>query len=515
MDDIQGSPIDHRPLLARLAPFIIIVVFVTASRALYFGDPVVGIDEQFYLVVADKWLNSGLIPYVDIWDRKPIGIFLIYAPAVLLFKNPIIGYQVLGLFSVLATCAVVYRMGSWFGGRFISLAAALFYAAILMLWSGAGGQTPVFYNLPIALGAYLILRLIHKSDIRGTAVAGSLLGASLLFGLALQIKYVCVVEICFLCVLGLVALIKDQRLSLTKATSLAVAMIFCGLLPTLIAGGAYAMIGHWPEFWFANFESIFAKKTWRFTPAMYVLSLLSTLVYCIVFWIFTGYALARGLKDRPTTNGYPLLITGLVGWLAAAVAGALILGNPILHYFLPAAAPLAVLSAIGLARIAEREATTSTSAVMRARQLLAVVMAASVIATTIIYLQTTARRGADQVYPIAGYMNEHLNGGCPYVFDDFPILYFLTHCNAPSIYAFPNHLIETAERHALTIDSLTELKRVLDQQPPMIFVRRPFAEEFSAEAIATLEAALSDNYELGKRFPAFRQEFDIYLRKSR
>ena len=51
-------------------------------------------------------MPTGLLPYVDIWDRKPVGIFILYAPAVLWFKDAVIGYQVLGLISVLATCAV-------------------------------------------------------------------------------------------------------------------------------------------------------------------------------------------------------------------------------------------------------------------------------------------------------------------------------------------------------------------------------------------------------------------------
>src|SRR5437868_13571077 len=101
----------------------LIRAFVIVLRLLYFGDPAVNIDEQFYLVVADKWFNHGLLPYVDIWDRKPVGIFLIYAPAVLWFKDAVIGYQVLGVVAVLATCAVVYRIGLWFG-RPVALASA-------------------------------------------------------------------------------------------------------------------------------------------------------------------------------------------------------------------------------------------------------------------------------------------------------------------------------------------------------------------------------------------------------
>src|SRR5271168_2846811 len=47
-------------------------------RAQTFNNPVLGFDEQFYLLVGDRMLD-GAVPYVDIFDRKPIGLFLIYA----------------------------------------------------------------------------------------------------------------------------------------------------------------------------------------------------------------------------------------------------------------------------------------------------------------------------------------------------------------------------------------------------------------------------------------------------
>ena len=54
-----------------------LLAFAFLVRAQTFGNPVLGFDEQFYLLVGDRMLH-GAIPYVDIFDRKPIGLFLIY-----------------------------------------------------------------------------------------------------------------------------------------------------------------------------------------------------------------------------------------------------------------------------------------------------------------------------------------------------------------------------------------------------------------------------------------------------
>src|SRR3712207_9540139 len=40
-------------------------------RAPFLGNPVIGSDEQFYILVGDRLLH-GLLPYVDVWARKPV-----------------------------------------------------------------------------------------------------------------------------------------------------------------------------------------------------------------------------------------------------------------------------------------------------------------------------------------------------------------------------------------------------------------------------------------------------------
>ena len=41
------------------------------TRVACIGDPALHMDEEFYLLVADR-IWQGALPYVDIWDLKPI-----------------------------------------------------------------------------------------------------------------------------------------------------------------------------------------------------------------------------------------------------------------------------------------------------------------------------------------------------------------------------------------------------------------------------------------------------------
>ena len=51
---------------------------------------------------------EGAVPYVDMWDRKPIGLFLLYMPAAALpLTASIYAYQAMALAAVVATAALI------------------------------------------------------------------------------------------------------------------------------------------------------------------------------------------------------------------------------------------------------------------------------------------------------------------------------------------------------------------------------------------------------------------------
>ena len=101
--------------LATLPNWSILLLAAIAVRAIAFGNPVVHVDEEFYFVTAQRMLE-GAVPYVDIWDRKPIGLFLIYLPAAA-FGVPlgIWVYQLMALTSVVLTAMLIARLAGHAG----------------------------------------------------------------------------------------------------------------------------------------------------------------------------------------------------------------------------------------------------------------------------------------------------------------------------------------------------------------------------------------------------------------
>ena len=78
--------------MTRYHIWLILLLAAVALRLPDIGNPLVDLDEQMYLLVGRR-MWDGAIPYVDIWDRKPVGLFLIYAATQALPVDPVVAYH--------------------------------------------------------------------------------------------------------------------------------------------------------------------------------------------------------------------------------------------------------------------------------------------------------------------------------------------------------------------------------------------------------------------------------------
>lgn len=271
---------------------------------------------------------GGAIPYVDIWDRKPIGLFLIAAAARGLPGDPVVAYHLLALAAAAATAGLIATMARRHAGAAGALAAGLLYLVWLELLGGRGGQSPVFYDLAIVAAA-----LLTRDTIAGRRRAA--IPAMLLAGLALQIKPTAVFEGCFFGIALLGATWQRHR---NPARLAAAAALYAAsaLLPTIAAAAAYAGMGHGGAWWFATIESIFLRQA---TPGDPIAARLAGVA--VVLLVPAGLAI-RGLIVRPDRF--------LTGWLAVAVVGWLLVPPYFNHYALPLLVPIAVCAAAALDR---------------------------------------------------------------------------------------------------------------------------------------------------------------------
>ncbi len=428
--------------------WLILALVALALRLPDIGNPLVDLDEQMYLLVGQR-MWDGAIPYVDIWDRKPIGLFLIYAMSAALPFDPVVAYHLVALLAAFATAGVIALFVRQLGGSWSALAAGILYLVWLALIGGRGGQSPVFYDLPMVLAAWLAWQTL-MGERRGGAAA------MLLVGCALQIKPTTVFEGLFFGLVLLCASWHRHRTGARVARDAGV-YVLAALLPTLVAAGAYAAMGEGAAWWFANVQSIFLR---RLAPGDPIAARLAGTA--IVLLVPVGLAV-RGVVMR---QGAVRWFLG--GWLGSALLGWLLVPPYFNHYALPLLVPIAVAAGIALERSALRWLAGLAAALM-------------LWMSGYPHLGETAA-ARRQLSTLAAAFGQDRGHGCPFVFDAPPALYTAARACLPTRYPFPPHLVEPSEAGAIGVDPRRELARILGARPPAIAIGR--ADPLVAAVIA-------------------------------
>ena len=224
---------------------LFVALFVAAALALRcatFGNPNLGVDEQFYLLVGER-MHHGILPYVDVWDRKPLGLFAIYW-LFGFFPDPVIAYQIGASLCAAATAWVIWRLLADVARPQGALLGGLAYLRLLGPFEGYGGQAPVFYNLAVAAAFALVWRA-DRALLAGAAPWRADI-AMALCGLAITVKPTALFESGFLGLWCAVALWRGGRRGAALAAP-ALRWIALGAGPSLAIGGYYLAIGHGGE----------------------------------------------------------------------------------------------------------------------------------------------------------------------------------------------------------------------------------------------------------------------------
>jgi 4-amino-4-deoxy-L-arabinose transferase-like glycosyltransferase len=474
----------HRPI----ALAALLLVLAVALRCWDWGDPVIHVDEQYYLLVADR-MWAGAVPYVDIWDRKPIGLFLLYAAFHLLPGNGILAYQVAATLAAAATALLVHAGARTLGARHSgALAAAVLYLLMLSVLGGRGGQAPVFYNLPVAAAGVLALRLPGRS-LRGIVASGA--AACLLVGLAIQMKYTPAVEGAFIGLAHGWALVRRG----VRPGRLAGALLFwllMGLLPTLAVIGWYEAHGQLAAWWFANLTSIGLRPGYPVAEwGMRLLGIavqLAPLVACAVLaW-----------RRRPRSGAQAQAHRLAAGWLGAATLGFAAISTFFDHYALPLLAPLVIAAAPMLGRSA-------------------VALAGTLGIGTLLFAieRVQVRDDATGARRVAALVQANSGGECPYVFIGDTVTYLLADACLPTPYAFTNLLAYTTEQGATGIDEAAEVRRILSARPPVIVTSDRKLAIWNRGSFVAVKAALARDYRLIHAEPRAGWRTLVYLRRDR
>ena len=320
----------------RLAEGLWLALFALATRYAVLGDVAYFNDEAFYFLAGQK-LHTGLLPYTGVWDRKGPGLFLTYYLITFLGSAHVV-YQLVALLFALATALLVARIVRFWVGGWGPVLAATLYLATLPMFGGAGGQSPVLYNLWMALAAWAVLRAGPQLD-AGQVPRGAL-WAMASAGFAITFKQCAAAEAVFL---GLWALWRARAGGAPWLTT-GLKLALCGLAPFTLFALAYALAGHFHEFWHAMVTANLNKPADPWGDHWSRIRALAQSASPALVLAAIGLALPVRRDGAEADRRF------LVGWVLAGMAGVAMLPNFYDHYMLPLMLPLAVAAGRAIGR---------------------------------------------------------------------------------------------------------------------------------------------------------------------
>ncbi|MBN8818375.1 MAG: DUF2029 domain-containing protein [Sphingomonas sp.] len=471
---------------------LLLLLLTLLVRAQTFGNPVIEFDEQFYRLVGERMLQ-GAVPFIDIWDRKPIGLFLLYALAALIGGAHALSYQLMAALFVAGTAWLIHAMArplcaSWRG----PLVAAALYILWLNLLQGEGGQASVLTALPMCGAAFLILRHIPRDGDGGVEGGGGLWRdgalAMLLVGLAAQIKYTVLLEGLFFG-LALLWLAWRQGAGAVRLVGWGAGWASLAALPTVLAWVTYAAMGQSEAWLFANVTSIFLRAP---MPLDDLLGELAGGVATILLLIVAAWLGWRRRVGRGPVQRFVAL------WALVAFASMVVMRSFSPHYFIPLVPPLVLLASPALD-------------VMR-RFAIGLTALAAIVGQILIGVFIWSKGDGDTVDHLVAAIGPAPH--CIFVFDGFPALYAESRSCLPGRLVFPGHLNGIMEAGSLGVDPVAEVERIMATRPDAIVTDFPIWSLHNPGTKAVVDRELAAHYRLVLREETGKGRFRLVYRRK-
>jgi hypothetical protein len=434
---------------SRAGQFLLLLGFALLIRGPSFGEWNFDIDEQFYALVGQRLLAGDLL-YVDIWDRKPPALYLVYS-VISLISRSFLAYHLAATLSATLGAWGIARQAQRFTAAPGALMAGTAYLAMLNRFGGASGQAPVWFNTLMIFAGWAILtrtRLLERGRIDPVLSAG--MAAA---GIAIAFKQSAAIECLFFGLWIAAILLRSSAKPLDIIWQLGV-LAMLGILPMAATFALYWHAGHVPELWHAlvdsNFERLYAAPAERLMRLAALLGLLGMpLVFAVMGW---ACLIPAEKRDRR--------ILFLIAWSGVALLAVASFPNVFYHYALPVLPPLCVLCAVFFDRRAF------------GRLALAVLVVVNLAYAGTFDLATRYRAHRDTP-AFVDYVRQETPHGRLLVWGIPNYLYSLVGTHPPSALAFPPHLYEGAERGVSGLDERAELQRVLKDRPETVVIQEP------------------------------------------
>jgi hypothetical protein len=331
----------HLPATRSAAPRLSYILFgalLTSLTVIALAPGLLGpsLDAGVYSLMGGR-IASGALPYVDVWDHKPPGLYLVNALGDFI-SGSAGSWQVAWVISVAAlvlTGVVVadtlrrlgWRRSAWIAGAGCALELASFPLA------RGGGLTETLAVLPAAFALRLVG--VGPPTARRTLAAG--LGAGIATATSLQAAPVLLAALAVVIVRQYKAGMRPMLLRLAWVV-VGAGMVWTALLAVLSTAGATPAAAMALVRYNAAFAQLGGRDDSFVGEALHGILVLSPL----------AIAALLGLRRSLSSPLLRPMAAGALVWIAASAAFILAQGRLELHYLAPLAVPLSLLLPAGI-----------------------------------------------------------------------------------------------------------------------------------------------------------------------
>jgi hypothetical protein len=499
--DDHTSP---RGELLTAAGFIAGAVLLRLPALLY---SVSNFDESLYLLIGDE-LVRGTLPFTGLCDRKPFGLFALFALFAAMPFDAIVASRIGASLSVGIAAYLLYRVARLLFDdreRVIGPTAGIAYILFSLTDGGIASNSEVFLNSFALLGLYLALLAVRGTERPRLPL---LLAAGLVLGLGIQVKQTILFDmLAFLAGFYLLTtprtadFLPHLRATLPAFGGLGV----MALLPTLLVILLYVVTGHWDEWALAN---IGAQRGFVDDPGQRLEfdAAFRAMAEQAPLWIGTllaGIFARRLVRDTVEARATAFLFI----WTALILLLQFFLRIAADHYFLQFLPPFCLVNGLLLGRgfLGHLPSWRPRAAVLTALALLTLfgvgknqlIHSAYVLRDRLLHGEAWA---ADTPRRIAADLKPLLRpDDAIYSVGFMPIVYYLTAAQIPTRFAFTGlpHRRYAGRDGCPWVPQQVELQRVLDSRPRFIVVEQGvFYKELDPPVKALLDERLARDYRL-------------------
>ena len=432
--------------------FLLIVALL--SHFMTFGNPILEWDENFYLFGGGRLIH-GYLPYIDFWDRKPFGLFLIYAFFHLFGPYRIIAYQLGALLSLWGTALLIRKTSLTIASPFGALVGAAIYEVWPILANGEGGQSPIFYNLLVAASMYLIvLGIPNFKKGNCTQIRNVGIYVMSLFGLSMQIKYTTIFEGVFS---GIYLIYKSLKMeiSLLNLSKYIIYWVSLAIIPTAFIFLFYIGIGHGDDWFFSNITSIFLRQNEGKQILLFRLHKILVLTSPFILPLVLNPIITKKLNNIQKDIFWFLYI-----WTLCSIFSIAFFGTWYTHYILPALLPLSIQISI-------------FSRVICGKIFLTIILLIGIIASQLNIKKHLRTYGGKELFLTIEKSVNYGKDGCIFVYNGPVEIYdALPYCRLTS-HPFPSHFSLQRENAATGMNPLNEITLILEKKPKYIITHSP------------------------------------------